>query len=95
MFEDGWIDEVKQIYIKDNNIENLNALKAIGYPQIISSIKNNTKIDIDEIKTKTRQYAKKQRTWMNHHVYDNTLIYKNNYQEVLDKTKQFIDETNS
>jgi tRNA A37 N6-isopentenylltransferase MiaA len=53
---------VKEIYNHDNDIEKLNAFKAIGYRTILSSIKNNIPIDIERIKTDTRRYAKRQLT---------------------------------
>jgi tRNA A37 N6-isopentenylltransferase MiaA len=37
-------------------------LKAIGYQEIIDAIINNKSIEIDLIKQKTRQYAKRQIT---------------------------------
>ncbi|GHU30460.1 hypothetical protein FACS1894166_00140 [Bacilli bacterium] len=58
MIKQGWVDEVKSL----PNITQLNALKAIGYVQILNSLINHTPINIDEIKQKTRNYAKRQIT---------------------------------
>jgi tRNA dimethylallyltransferase len=50
------------LYKKDKNISSLNAFKAIGYQEILDSIINNTEINIEQIKHKTRKYARRQIT---------------------------------
>jgi tRNA A37 N6-isopentenylltransferase MiaA len=53
---------VEAILKQDKNIDKLNAIRAIGYLEIIDAINNNKEIDFDFIKQKTRQYAKRQIT---------------------------------
>lgn len=92
MLSNGWIEEINDLYIKDNNIFNLQALKAIGYKQILDSIINNKQLDVELIKQTTRQFAKKQMTW-NNNKYDHVHkfnISNDNYQELLNKLKKFI-----
>lgn len=60
MIENNWAKEVQELFDKDNNIVNLQALSAIGYRQILESIINKTELDIDNIKKITRNYAKRQ-----------------------------------
>jgi tRNA dimethylallyltransferase len=74
MLELGWVDEVENLYIKDKNIDQLNAFKAIGYKTILNSLICHTKLNIDEIKQATRNYAKQQLTWIRHH-YENIIFY--------------------
>jgi tRNA dimethylallyltransferase len=53
------------------NILSLNAFKAIGYQEIATGLLLSTPmIDIDKIKQRTRQYAKRQLTWIKHHYQD-------------------------
>jgi len=90
MIQNGWEEEVKTLLVKDENIGRLNALKAIGYPQIIEAIIGKKTIDIELIKQKTRQYAKRQLTWIKHH-YSNLICFKqNNKTEVINCVKTFL-----
>jgi tRNA A37 N6-isopentenylltransferase MiaA len=50
------------LYTNNHAIEELNALKAIGYGEIIESLKQKTPLNIDKIKQRTRNYAKRQLT---------------------------------
>jgi len=90
MIEKGWKDEVSKLYKKDKDVGNTNAFKAIGYQIILNSIILNKHIDTELIKQKTRQYAKRQLTWIKTH-YDNPVIFnQNNTDEVIDKCKKFV-----
>jgi tRNA dimethylallyltransferase len=90
MLKNGWKDEVVSLYQKDNDVGKLNAFKAIGYLDILQSLITKTDINVDLIKQKTRQYAKRQLTWIKHH-YINTLKYDgNNYDSVIKQIKQKI-----
>lgn len=90
MFKCGWIEEVKQLMNQYKDINKLNAFKAIGYLYIYDAIINNTKVDVDKIKQHTRQYAKRQLTWIKHH-YDSPLVFnQNNIDEIIDKTKTWL-----
>jgi tRNA A37 N6-isopentenylltransferase MiaA len=48
--------------LKYPNINELNSFRAIGYDIVLNSIVNKTNIDIEKIKQKTRNLAKKQLT---------------------------------
>ena len=90
MLKNGWIDEVKNLISKYPNITKLNAFKAIGYLKIYNGLQKGDSIDIDEIKRRTRQYAKRQLTWIKHH-YVNPLVYdQTNTKEVITKVYAWI-----
>ena len=61
MMEQGLIDEVRSLI----SYRHLNALQTVGYSEIFQYIDGKTSLDkaIEEIKTNTRQYAKRQLTW--------------------------------
>ncbi|MEF9984849.1 MAG: tRNA (adenosine(37)-N6)-dimethylallyltransferase MiaA [Malacoplasma sp.] len=88
MINDGWIDEVKNILkicSPDSQI-----FQAIGYNEIKDSILNNSELDINLIKKKTRNYAKRQETWCRNK-FEINYIYKNNeYANLLAVTKEFL-----
>jgi len=90
MIEKGWKEEVYKLYKKDKDVGNTNAFKAIGYQIILNSIMLNKNIDTELIKQKTRQYAKRQLTWIKTH-YDNPIVYnQKNADEIVEKCKIFI-----
>ncbi len=62
MFLENVIDEIK------NNPTTSTASKAIGYPQIVQYLNNEISLQEckDLIKQKTRQYRKRQMTWLKH-----------------------------
>ena len=61
MIELGLIEEVRSL----NEYRHLNALQTVGYSEVFRYIDGITSLDkaIEEIKTNTRQYAKRQLTW--------------------------------
>ncbi|MCD4746049.1 MAG: tRNA (adenosine(37)-N6)-dimethylallyltransferase MiaA [Bacteroidales bacterium] len=61
MIEQGLIDEVKNLY----QFKNRNALNTVGYKEIFDYLDNKIKLEkaIENIKTNTRRYAKRQLTW--------------------------------
>lgn len=65
MLDDGLIDEVKDLYNRGFTLENTNAMKGIGYKEIIDYLNGNCTLPdaIDKIKQHTRNYAKRQITW--------------------------------
>jgi tRNA dimethylallyltransferase len=83
MLEAGWINEVESLLKLNKDLTSLNALKAIGYQQIIDSLTNNTKLDVEKIKTLTRHYAKRQLTWIRNHYNDAIKIYNLNINELI------------
>lgn len=65
MIENGLIEEVKSLYNQGYNVNNCNAMKGIGYKEILEYLDNKCTLDyaIDKIKQHTRNYAKRQLTW--------------------------------
>lgn len=89
MINEGLLEEVKKI----SENKNLNALKAIGYKEIIS---NNFILDenvINLIKKNTRNYAKRQLTWCRNK-YNSNLIISNddNLENLFNKIEVFLNE---
>ncbi len=65
MIENGWIDEVKALISAGIN-KNSHPMQSLGYRHIISYLNKEIKFDelLEQISTKTWQYAKKQLTWL-------------------------------
>ena len=65
MFESGLLEEVKDLYQKYPSSKVLHS--AIGYKEIIDYLNGNISLDAakDDIKKKSRHYAKRQYTWFN------------------------------
>ncbi|HEY6506178.1 MAG TPA: tRNA (adenosine(37)-N6)-dimethylallyltransferase MiaA [Chitinophagaceae bacterium] len=61
MIEAGLVDEVKGLL----SFKQLNALQTVGYSEIFDHLGGNISLEkaIEQIKTNTRQYAKRQMTW--------------------------------
>lgn len=61
MMAAGLLEEVKSL----QSFKNLNALQTVGYAELFEYLDEKISLDkaIDEIKTHTRQYAKRQMTW--------------------------------
>ena len=65
MMQNGLLEEVKALYNSGLNPENSNAMKGIGYKELVSYIKGEISLNeaIDKIKQHSRNYAKRQLTW--------------------------------
>jgi len=65
MINNGLLDEAKRIY--DSNIRTKAVLTPIGYKELFPYFDGEKSLEscIDEIKQKSRRYAKKQYTWFN------------------------------
>ena len=74
MIEDGLVKEVKTLYEKYG--ETPTSMQAIGYKELIEYIKGNSSLDesIELIKKHTRNYAKRQITYIRHQF--PTIFYK-------------------
>jgi len=64
MIENGLIDETKMLLSKGYD-EGLTSMEGIGYKEIIAYLNGKLSLadSIDKIKTRTRQFAKRQITW--------------------------------
>ena len=62
MMEQGLLEETKALYSK----RHLNALNTVGYKELFAYFDGNCTLDeaIEQIKIHTRQYAKRQMTWL-------------------------------
>lgn len=78
MVNGGLIDEVKDLLSKGYR-NSLTAANAIGYKEIVRYLDGQISQDeaIDKIKTATKQYAKRQRTWFNKDKRINWIEYNN------------------
>ena len=64
MREEGLVEEVQGL-LRRGFREGVTAKHAIGYKEVAAALDGRTSMDeaFDEIKTATRRYAKRQRTW--------------------------------
>lgn len=85
MVESGLLDEVKSVY----NKRHLNSLNTVGYKELFKYFDGNTSLEqaVEQIKINTRQYAKRQMTWLR----KNTEYHWFNIDE-YDKMLEFIKE---
>ena len=62
MMEQGLLDEVKSVYQK----RHLNSLNTVGYKELFDYLDGKCTLDqaVEQIKINTRQYAKRQMTWL-------------------------------
>jgi tRNA dimethylallyltransferase len=67
MIERGWISEVANL-LSAGYSGNEAAFQSLGYPEIISVVRAGADLSeaISKVEIKTRQYAKRQRTWFRH-----------------------------
>lgn len=81
----GLLDEVKSVYGK----RHLNSLNTVGYKELFEYFDGNTSLEqaVEQIKINTRQYAKRQMTWLR----KNTEYHWFNIDE-YDKMLEFIKE---
>lgn len=90
-----WIDEVKYLVDKyGKSIINSQAFKAIGYREIYRHIVDNSFLDLDKIKARTRHLAKHQLTWCNNK-FTNKIIFNcetDNFVELITKVNRFIND---
>ena len=62
MMEQGLLDEVKSVYSK----RHLNSLNTVGYKELFDYLDGKCSLEqaVEQIKINTRQYAKRQMTWL-------------------------------
>lgn len=67
MIKDGLVDEVKSLLDRGYS-ENLVSMQGLGYKELVPFIKNEVSIEkaIEELKKRTRHFAKRQFTWFKH-----------------------------
>ncbi|HYM19676.1 MAG TPA: tRNA (adenosine(37)-N6)-dimethylallyltransferase MiaA [Candidatus Kapabacteria bacterium] len=69
MLSNGWLAEVEKL-LRDGVTEEMQAMKAIGYRTLVEVLRGKKELLVarDEIIVQTRQYAKRQTTWMKRYV---------------------------
>ena len=91
MFENGLLEEVKNLYKKYPNSRVLKS--AIGYKEVIKYLNNEITMEecIEEIKKISRHYAKRQYTWFNNKMnikwFD---VDYNNFENTISNVKKYI-----
>lgn len=67
MLEEGLLEEVKALY-DEGLTEDLTSIKAIGYKEFYPYFRGEMSLEacVDKLKQNTRQYAKRQLTWLRH-----------------------------
>jgi len=62
MLEQGLLEEAERVLSSEDAPT---AMQAIGYKEIVSALDGDISLDeaVEQIKTATRRYAKRQRTW--------------------------------
>lgn len=86
MIDSGLLDEAKNLY----HYKNLNALNTVGYKELFEYFDKKISLEraIENIKTNTRRYAKRQMTWFKK---DKDIKWFNpeNIQEIIEYIKNF------
>lgn len=95
MLEEGFLDEVKALYKREDLYLNLPSMRCVGFRQAWQYL--DGELDYDEMKERaiiaTRQLAKRQMTWMRSEP-NITKFDAKNYQldEVISSINEFLDE---
>ena len=92
MYHDlNWKQEVIDLVNQDPNIMHTQAFKAIGYLEIAKAYLENEPLDLDKLKQKTRQLAKRQLTWCNNKFLDKLVFdpSKDNINNLIEKVKSY------
>lgn len=91
MVSNGLIDEAKKIY--DSNIRSKAVMTPICYKELFPYFENEKSLDecLDEIRLKSRRYAKRQYTWNKHQFNVNWFdVDFNNFDKTIDEVIDFI-----
>ena len=94
MIESGLIDEAKKIY--DTNIKTKAVMTPIGYKELFKYFDNLISYDeaIDEIKKRSRKYAKRQYTWFNNQMNVNWLdVDFKNFENTVNSALKLINDS--
>lgn len=79
MMYDGLLEEVKTL----KSFEHLNSLKTVGYQELFDYLNGHCTLEnaIDKIKQHTRNYAKRQLTWIRH---QQNFLLVDDFKEIID-----------
>ena len=86
MMEQGLLEEAKSLYPK----RDLNALNTVGYKELFACFDGQCSLEeaVEQIKIHTRQYAKRQMTWLRKDT-SYQWIMPEDVDEVVGQTKPF------
>ncbi|MDY0023821.1 MAG: tRNA dimethylallyltransferase, partial [Candidatus Izemoplasmatales bacterium] len=90
MFEEGLIQEVKNLYLKGINSQ---AISAIGYKELYDYFNGKTTLEEAKnlIKRNSRRYAKRQLTWFNNKLKVNWFnVDPTNFTKTIEEVKKMI-----
>ena len=85
MLDNGLLEEAKYIY--DKNIRSKAVMTPIGYKELFEHFDGNKSLEecLDNIKQRSRKYAKRQYTWFNHQIPVNWFdVDFNNFDNTID-----------
>lgn len=91
MFENGLVDEVKNIGI--NNFSKT-AKAAIGYKEVIAYLNNELSLSdaINQVMQKTRNYAKRQITWFRHQIKSSMIMVDyDHFENTINEAYQLVE----
>ncbi len=96
MIEDGLLDEVKEI-LNMGLARECTAMQALGYKEIVDFLENRVSFDeaVENIKTRSRRYAKRQLTWFRRDLDAHWLNLDefSSPEEAADKVRRIYEET--
>ncbi|WP_033160294.1 tRNA (adenosine(37)-N6)-dimethylallyltransferase MiaA [Mycoplasmoides alvi] len=93
MYNNGWLNEIKDLIKKWPEFINSQASKAIGYSYLIDCIINNKNIELSILQKLIRQLAKRQITWCKNHYLENKInfdFYHDNIYDLFKKINEFL-----
>ena len=93
MVQNGLLDEAKKIY--DSNIRSKAVLTPICYKELFPYLEGKKELNecLDDIRLKSRHYAKRQYTWNKHQFNVNWFnVNFNNFNETIDEVIEFINK---
>lgn len=93
MVEDGLLDEVKNFY--DKKIKSKSIMTGIGYKELYEYFDGTVSLEeaLDNIKKRSRKYAKRQYTWFNNQMDINWFdVDFSNFENTIDDVIKFIED---
>ncbi|MCX8022695.1 MAG: tRNA (adenosine(37)-N6)-dimethylallyltransferase MiaA [Syntrophorhabdaceae bacterium] len=95
MLRAGWVDEVRHILSLGYN-ENIKPFSGIGYREILSYLRGEMEYGfmVEEIKRKTRHYAKRQFTWFSKERGINWYQFSTDLDKIISHVSEFLRDGN-
>ena len=97
MIDEGLLEETRYLLEKDVFSANKTAAQAIGYKEIIPYLKGEATLEdaINNLKTATRRYAKRQITWFSAKEYAKPIYVEENgkmktFEEIVNNAKNLF-----